>query len=328
MNIRRLSLATAIALVLSFAIPMANAAPSARTTTNMAASAHVAKAAAAAESIKRPLLWKVSDADNSVYLLGSFHLLKPDDYPVPAEIDRAFDDAESLLFEVDPSEMNAPETMAIATKYMAYEDGKSLSQVLPKPTLEKLDKMMAAGGGSVQAMEHSEPWAVSLGMLLGVTQALGFKAELGLDRNLMERAAKAGKPTAGLETVDAQLKAMDSVPYDEQAKGLDEFLDDPMKAARQMQDMHSWWRAGDYAKLDREMRVEMASKTPVSYKLLDVDRNNAWLPQIEQRLTGSSKDDTLVVVGSLHLLGKDGLVEKLRSKGYKVERICDRCEIE
>lgn len=278
------------------------------------------------ETVQRPLLWKVSDADNSVYLLGSFHLLKADDYPLPAEVDRAFDDAESLLFEVDPRDMNSPETMAAARKYMEYESGKSLSTVLPKATLEKLDKMMAAGGSSVQAMEQSEPWAVSLGLIMGITQSLGFKQELGLDRSLMERAAKAGKPAAGLETVDAQLHALDSVPYAEQATGLDEFLDDPMKAAKQMQDMHAWWRAGDVAKLDSELRVEMATKTPVSYKLLDVDRNNAWLPLIEQRLTGSRKDDTLVVVGSLHLLGKDGLVEKLRAKGYKVERVCDTCE--
>ncbi len=316
----------AIMLAIVLAIPMASAGQTAIPAVDKPVSTSVPGAASAPESIKRPLLWKVSDADNSVYLLGSFHLLKPDDYPLPVEIDRAFEDAELLLFEVDPLEMDSPETMAAARKYMAYAPGKSLSTVLPKPTLEKLDKMMAAGGGSVQAMEQSEPWAVSLGLIMGVTQALGFKAELGLDRNLMERAAKAGKPTAGLETVDAQLRALDSVPYDEQARGLDEFLDDPMKATKQMQDMHAWWRAGDYAKLDDGMRVEMATKTPVSYKLLDVDRNDSWLPQVEKRLTGSAEDDTLVVVGSLHLLGQDGLVEKLRAKGYKVERICDTCE--
>jgi len=331
LNIRRLPLAVASVLALSLMMPVANAgqATTAQTQTAQATSVASTRATSNPATSKRPLLWKVSDADNSekvVYLLGSFHLLKADDYPLPVEVDRAFDDAESLLFEVDPREMNSPETMVAARKYMAYAPGKSLSTVLPKPTLEKLDKLMAAGGGSVQAMDQSEPWAVSLGLVMGMTQALGFKAELGLDRNLMERATKAGKPAAGLETVDAQLHALDSVPYAEQAQGLDEFLDDPMKASRQMQDMHAWWRTGDIAKLDSEMRVEMATKTPISYKLLDVDRNNAWLPQVEQRLSGSTHDDTLVVVGSLHLLGKDGLVEKLRAKGYKVERICDACE--
>lgn len=288
--------------------------------------APAAAAAPAAKGTERPLLWKVSDADNDVYLLGSFHLLKPDDYPMPADIDRAFDDAESLLFEVDPREMTSPETVAMMQKYMAYDNGQSLSKVLPKVTLDRLATLVSASGSSVQALEQSEPWAVSLGLVIGVSQAMGFKPDLGLDRHLMDRAAKAGKPAGGLETVDDQMKAMDAVPYAEQAQGLDEFLQDPKKAMQQLQDMHAWWRAGDVERLDKDMRAEMAAKTPQSYKLLDVDRNNAWLPQIEKRLTGSKSDDTLVVVGALHLLGADGLVEKLKAKGYKVERVCEACE--
>lgn len=273
----------------------------------------------------RPLLWKVSDADNSVYLLGSFHLLKEADYPVPTEVDRAFDDAEALVFEIDPQAMTSPDALASMQKFMAYDEGKSLRTVLPKATLDKLEAMVAASGGSLAAMEGSEPWAVSLGLLMGVTQAMGFRPDLGLDRHLMERAAKAGKPTSGLETVDDQFRAMDSVPHAEQAKGLDEFLEDPRKLVQQMDQLHAWWRAGDVARLDAEMRAEMASETPATYRLLNVDRNKAWLPQVEKRLTGSTKDDTLVVVGALHLLGADGLVERLRAKGYAVERVCDAC---
>ena len=273
----------------------------------------------------RPLLWKVSDADNSVYLLGSFHLLKEADYPVPTEVDRALDDAEALVFEIDPQAMTSPDALASMQKFMAYDEGKSLRTVLPKATLDKLEAMVAASGGSLAAMEGSEPWAVSLGLLMGVTQAMGFRPDLGLDRHLMERAAKAGKPTSGLETVDDQFRAMDSVPHAEQAKGLDEFLEDPRKLVQQMDQLHAWWRAGDVARLDAEMRAEMASETPATYRLLNVDRNKAWLPQVEKRLTGSTKDDTLVVVGALHLLGADGLVERLRAKGYAVERVCDAC---
>ena len=294
-----------LALVAALALPV-HADQSTRPATSPVASAPGAKAVA------RPVLWKVSDADNSVYLLGSFHLLKRDDYPMPVEI--------------DPREMTAPETVATMQKYMAYEEGKSLSKVLPKATLERLGTLVSASGGSVQALEQSEPWAVSLGLVLGVSQAMGLQADLGLDRHLMERAAKAGKPAGGLETVDAQMQAMDAVPYAEQAQGLDEFLVDPKKAVQELQDMHAWWRSGDVERLDTGMRADMARKSPQSYKLLDVDRNNAWLPQIEKRLTGSTSDDTLVVVGALHLLGSDGLVEKLKAKGYKVERVCDACD--
>ena len=282
-------------------------------------------AAATDAAPKRPLLWKVSDADNAIYLLGSFHLLQPGDYPLPAEVDRAFADAEALVFEVEPGAMTSPESVASMQKYMAIEGGKTLSQVVPKATLDKLGAAMGAGGGALPALEGSEPWAVNLGLVLGMTQAMGFRPDLGLDKHLMDRAAKAGKPATGLETIDDQFRALDAVPHAEQVAGLAEFLDDPAKAAGDMRDLHAWWRSGNVDALDREMRKEMAVKTPHSYRLLNVARNQAWLPQLRQRLDGASSGETLVVVGALHLLGPDGLVELLRAKGYTVERVCDLC---
>jgi hypothetical protein len=73
------------------------------------------------------------------------------------------------------------------------------------------------------------------------------------------------------------------------------------------------------------MAADMKRKYPKLYQHIDVDRNDAWVPKIAQRLTAPGRDDTLVVVGALHLLGSDGVVEKLRVKGYKVERICSAC---
>ena len=151
---------------------------------------------AAAKAAPVPLLWKVSDADNSLYLLGSFHMLKPDDYPLSADIDAAFDDAESLLFEIDPAAMTSPDTIAKFQRASAYDDGRTLSQVLPAATRDKLDKLLAVSGGSIAAYEAAEPWAVNLGLVLGIAQAMGFRSEDGLDQHFMARAKKIGKPVA------------------------------------------------------------------------------------------------------------------------------------
>jgi uncharacterized protein YbaP (TraB family) len=67
------------------------------------------------------------------------------------------------------------------------------------------------------------------------------------------------------------------------------------------------------------MVEELVEKTPVSAKLLNEDRNRRWLPQIEALLAGD--EDTLVIVGALHLVGDIGLVELLRARGYSVERV-------
>lgn len=288
-------------------------------------SSQQAASVATARTAPVPLLWKVSDADNSLYLLGSFHMLKVDDYPLSADVDAAFEDAESLLFEIDPAALNSPETVAKFQRATAYDDGRTLSQVLPGATRAKLEKLLAVSGASIVTFEAAEPWAVNLGLVLGITQAMGFSAEDGLDRHLMARAEKSGKPVGGLESVDVQMAALDGTPHAEQIAGLDEFLSDPTRAVTEMRTLHASWRQGDLKTLDQQFRVEMAQKSPVTYKLVNVDRNNAWMSTLEQRLKAAGSDDTLAVVGTLHLLGDDGVVEKLRAKGYKVERMCSVC---
>jgi hypothetical protein len=93
-----------------------------------------------------------------------------------------------------------------------------------------------------------------------------------------------------------------------------------------MQKLHADWRAGDADALWAQMAVEMRREYPQLYKRINVERNDAWVPRIEQRLKADGSDDTLVVVGALHLLGEDGVVEKLRARGYAVERVCSACK--
>ena len=90
--------------------------------------------------------------------------------------------------------------------------------------------------------------------------------------------------------------------------------------------LHAQWRAGDADGMWESLGGELQRDYPKLYRRIDVDRNLAWLPAIEQRLQGPADDDTLVVVGALHLLGPDGLVERLRAAGYEVRRICAACD--
>ena len=84
------------------------------------------------------------------------------------------------------------------------------------------------------------------------------------------------------------------------------------------------WREGDIDGIREGMAAEIRAKYPKLYQHINVDRNDAWLPKIEQRLA-AGEDDTLLVVGALHTLGEDGIVHKLEARGYKVERICSAC---
>jgi uncharacterized protein YbaP (TraB family) len=273
-----------------------------------------------------PLLWKVSDADNAVYLLGSFHLLKDDDYPLSPDIDAAFADAGRIVFEVAPEDLADPDTGRKFLEAARFEDGRTLSDVLDPRLREKLHRLLARQGSSIGQIDHYSPWYVNLSLMLGLSQSLGFRAEQGLDRYLMQQALDAGKPTSGLESIDDQLHALVASPMAEQVTGLEDFIDRPQEIPAELSSLHQAWRDGDVAKLDALTRLEMLDRTPQTYQVINVDRNEAWLPQLQQMLDDHRHLDFLVVVGALHLLGEDGLVEKLRMHGYRIERICSACE--
>lgn len=279
-----------------------------------------------------PLLWKVSDADNSVYLLGSFHLLKPADYPLSADVDSAFNASESVLFEIAPQEMASP---ALAIQMQAAgirSDGTQLDDDLTAPVRTRLATWASANGAALErmglpteALQSFKPWFAGLMISLVEMTRQGLDPALGLDQHFATKAQASGKPTAGLETGAQQLAFLDSMDHDEQVQFLDEALGESDPANHELEQLHSAWRGGDVSTLWRVMAAEMKRGYPKLYRHMDIERNDAWLPKIEQRLKAPGHDDTLVVVGALHLLGNDGVVEKLRARGYRVERLCTAC---
>lgn len=279
---------------------------------------------APARATPKPLLWKVSDKDNALYLLGSFHLLKADDYPLSGDVDDAFADAEGVVFEVPPAELTDPSLALKMQQSAAYNDGRTLSQILPADVHARMGQVL--GADRVAQLDAIEPWFISLSLLIGVSQQMGFKAEQGLDMHIARLAEAAKKPVSGLETADQQLAVLDATPMEEQVAGLRDFLDKPDEFPKLLNDTHEAWRNADVQRLGALVIDEVRKETPATYRIINVERNDAWMPKLQQMLDGQAEGDTLVVVGAMHLLGEDGIVEKLRGKGYQVERICTACQ--
>jgi uncharacterized protein YbaP (TraB family) len=297
-----------------------------------AATAHSQPATpAAAKAPPVPLLWKVSDADNAVYVLGSFHLLKPDDYPLSKDVDAAFADAERVVFELAPEEMASPALGMKMGQAALRTDGTQLDSELSPDVAAKLQAWIAANGehlqkGGVQGpmLQLFEPWFVGLMVSLTEMTKMGLDPKLGLDTHLAQKAKQAGKPTAGLETGEQQIAFLDGMGKDEQLQMLAEALDESAEGRAEMEKLHRQWREGDAQGMWQGMATEMKAEYPELYRRINVERNDAWVGKIEQRLK-ADKDDTLLVVGALHALGSDGVVEKLKARGYTVERICSAC---
>ena len=268
-----------------------------------------------------PLLWKVSDADSSLYLLGSMHLLTRDDYPLAPAVDAAFADSARLVFEIDPQGAD-PQRMAQAMVQNATRtDGKTLEQTLPAATWKSLQAYATARGISVQSRQGYKPWFVALVVMMGESAAAGLDPTLGLDQHFMARAATAGKATAGLESAEAQIALFDGMGARAQQEFLQEMLDDVPRFSSQMDMLHSAWRGADEQALQRVGLQDMRRDYPALFQSLYVARNRAWLPRLEALLRESDHDNALVVVGALHLLGDEGLVRLLLQRGYRVQRL-------
>lgn len=289
--------------------------------------------AAAGTAPPVPLLWKVSGEGGAVYLLGSFHLLKPTDYPLSPDVDAAFGDADRLVFEIPPEEMSSPALGMKMAQAAMRSDGTLLDSELPEETAAGLQRWFDANAATLQkmqmnpqAMQMFEPWFVALMVTITEMTNYGLDPALGLDAHFAKRAQEAGKPASGLETGEQQIAFLDGMDRKEQLQFLQESLESTGdKGRKEIEKLHGAWRDGDAQAMWKDMAAEMRDRFPALYNRINVERNDAWVPKIEAMLNEAGAGNALVVVGALHLLGEDGVVEKLQAKGYEVERICSAC---
>jgi len=271
-----------------------------------------------------PLLWKVSDADNSVYLLGSFHMLRPGDEVLAAEVEDAFAAADALVFELAPDEATSPTLAAAMLRAALRKRPGTLQDDLGPALWARMQAHAAATGLPLAQLSGVEPWFLGLTLAIGQLQRMGFDPALGLDRQLMQAAASAGKPASGLERAADQIAVLAGMPLATQVQMLDQSLAQAEAGDEAIETMYRTWRRGDAEGLWRLLGEDLRRQYPELYRHINVARNEVWLPQIRQRLE-RGQGDVLVVVGALHLLGSDGLVERLRAQGYRVERVCRAC---
>ncbi len=273
-----------------------------------------------------PLLWSVSagQGGSTVYLLGSFHLLEPGDYPLAPEVQEAFDQSTRVAFELDPAEMDPATLGAAMLRAAIRRDGGRLQDDLDPSSWQRLQDLARAQGLDLAQLSAFKLWFVGLNQSVAAMARQGLDPDLGLDRHFMRQAARAGTPVVGLESAASQIALLDGMSLPEQRQLLDDALEQAQPDAAQARELHAAWRRGDADLLWRLTGKQMRARHPQLYRRMNVDRNTAWLVPLRQWLQ-PGQGRTLVVVGAMHLLGPDGLVERLRAAGYRVTRVCGGC---
>lgn len=262
-------------------------------------------------------LWAVKGAHNTVYLLGSVHVLKPGDRELPAEDLRAYRKAAALVMEIDLNSLGADRSLGIDPKLETLPAGQTLAEVLGPSIYERFSAHVHTLGLDAAAFGSFQPWFAAMAMQQAELAQQGFDAGSGVDEQFAERAAGDHKPIIALETVGQQLGFFAHLSIEEQRRFLLYMLDDADDTLDSADAVVAAWRSGDVAQLERLLR-ESSEQYPELFRMLTTDRNRRWLPTVTGLL--AARQDYLVIVGALHLVGQDGLVNLLRQAGYQVEQ--------
>lgn len=265
----------------------------------------------------KSFLWKVESKNNTVYLLGSIHVLQEKNYPLAPTIYNAFNQCGTIMFEVDLGNLSSPmNQLQMLTKGL-YINGDTLKSVLSPDRYETAKSLMAERGHNIENFHRMKPWMAATAVTALELQKMGFEGEYGVDRHIFEKAQESKVDIVGLETVEFQLGLFDNLPLKAQENFLLQSLEDLKNVETRIQAMIKAWEGGQVKELE-DLLAGM-KEYPELYQSLVVTRNHNWLPQIEQRL--QKRGPVFVVVGALHLLGEEGILTALEKKGYRVEQM-------
>jgi len=262
-------------------------------------------------------LYEITKGDQKIYLGGTIHVLRNSDYPLPPEFEQAYESAKILVLETDMKKASSPEFGQQMAQAFMYGGGKNLSQDLQPALWQELQKVSDERQFPLGQLSMFKAMFVSLTLSVTEMQRKGFGVGQGVDSYFYQKAVLGGKPTQELETTDEVLKHLKALADVDANLIIKTTLRDLHKMDDMLGKSVGYWRAGELEKLDKEMAADMRKETPEIYQQLLIARNQAWLPKIEAMF--ATADVELVLVGSLHLSSKDGLLAQLKKRGYKIK---------
>jgi len=283
---------------------------------------------------QKHFLWKVSDENSSVWLLGSVHFADESFYPLDSVIENAFVAAEELAVEINISDDSVSNDVADRSmrQGMLPKD-KTLNEIVPRNMWISLDSLCAAWNFPITQLMRMRPWFAATTLSVVAIQRTGIDPNYGVDVVLIDRAATEGKGIVGLETAEEQVNAVADTS-DSDSAGI-YYLKATLREISTLDSMVAQmvraWKTGDEDLLRKVMNEDGCdgdsdcddeSEKTIQDQLEDkiyTSRN----AKMAQSIAGFLAEDrnVFVVIGAAHLaLDKDNVVSLLEKRGLKVER--------
>jgi uncharacterized protein YbaP (TraB family) len=263
-----------------------------------------------------PAMWVIKDADSTIYLIGTMHLLKHDAEWNAEKVKKTVHESTELWLEVADFD-NQAAVAPLITKF-GLDPGHPLSTKLNEEQKKNLEKLTGTYGIPAATLEPLRPWLAAVVLAMGPIQKAGYDPKAGVERVLTAQATAEGDKIRGFETADEQFHILAELTEEEQLAFLDSTMTDLDKGVELLDRLARAWIDGDVGAIGRMAIDEMKAKTPTVYNKLLVQRNIAWAEKIEQMLKGAGVQQ--IAVGAAHLAGPDSVQAQLAKRGIKVEK--------
>ena len=275
-------------------------------------------AAAKTAPAARPALWQVSDADTTVYLFGTIHLLPKNYRWRTAKFDQAVAGSQQLVVETIVDETNPHEMMAALSTLAFSPNLPPITSRVPPAKRPALEAAIQKSGMPRSAFDRMETWAAAFMLLGNQFKAMGLKTEEGVEKILRTTFTSQGKAIAELESNREQLSFFDMLPESAQRALLEGAIEDNKNMTAEFDKMVSSWARGDIDDIARTFNDNLAA-SPELREVLLKRRNENWNRWVQRRM--AAPGSVMVAVGAGHLAGSDSLVDMLRRGGYTVRRL-------
>ena len=274
-----------------------------------------------ADATGHPLtLWRAEGATNSVYLLGSIHLLRASDHPLPTAIDTAYEDAEVLVMELDMDDLDPTAMQRLFNENGVLQDGTTLEDLMGEKLYAEAEVAAEAIDVPIEMLAQSEPWLAAITVEMLTLYRIGFNPMLGIEMHMTSKAVGDGKPIEGLEQAQEQLQFLDGLSLQAQRDMLLQTLEEGAAMGETIDEMIRAWRHGDIDTLEAGLLESFAEHEEL-HDALVTQRNIRWVEQIEDLLDDT--DDYLVIVGAMHLVGAVVVPNLLAEKGVHIRQLSE-----
>ncbi len=263
-------------------------------------------------------LWQVDGQHNRVYLLGSIHLLREQDYPIPSALYDAYEDADTLVMELDMDDLDPVEGQMLTNELGLIRDDRTLSDLMGSELYREAEVLAAAAQIPIALLAKSEPWYAAMNVEIMLLMRMGFNPQYGIETHFMNMALADNKEILGFETMRQQLEFLDRLSPQAQRNMLMQALAEGIELDAMMDTMIAAWRTGDVTFMEDELLADMENY-PEMNRVIVVDRNIDWTNQIEDLLDDDM--DYLIIVGTLHLVGPQGVPRLLEARGHPVMQL-------